>query len=304
MKIKTAILIAVLALPLLAQSKTPYFNQVIYYLLMSDVNGGKPDDYLLNDPAKIKTAKIKKMEVIKGKDYTVGPSGGEEKGIKEIDSRQVLEFDKNGNPVKFLNYSFANGGSLTELIITYNSNGEISGASYAQKDTTGKKVKVSGKFKFEFKSGRLTNITYENGPGEKRWTLDEKYELAYRADGTIEKISGWKGNDWPKVRLKGDYKGRVGVHESWDTYVYNYDQKDVINGLAVSNIMDGSEWTMNYEFDSKGSLLSITSSNEKYIDRMTFVPGKDGFPVSAKHVYQPDDETVLGSNYEFRYTKW
>jgi len=302
MKLKTAFLIAVLALPLFAQSKTPYFNHVIYYLLMSDVNGGKPDDYLLNDPAKIKAAKIKKMEVIKGKEYQISPSGGEEKGIKAINRRQVLEFDKNGNPVKFLQYSYSYGGSLTELIFTYNSNGEISGASYAQKDTTGKKIEVSGKFKFEFKSGKLTNITYENGPGEKRFTLDEKYELAYRADGTIEKITGGK-IDWPKTRLKGDYKGRVGVHEAWKTYVYNYDLNGVINGLAVFDILNDTEWTMNHEFDAKGNLLSITSSDEKYIDRMTFVPGKDGFPVSAKYVYQPDEKTVMGSNYEFRYTK-
>ena len=91
MKLKSFLFFAFFALPLLAQSSNQHINLTIYYLLLTDITGGKPDHHLLNDPAKVKAAKIREMEAIKGIGYALGSSVTEEKGIKAFDRREIIE---------------------------------------------------------------------------------------------------------------------------------------------------------------------------------------------------------------------
>lgn len=301
MKLKAFLLFAVFALPHLAQSNNQHVNSTIYYLLLSDISGGKPDHHLLNDPAKVKAAKIRKMEAIKGKEYAVGSSATDEKGIKAFDRREIIEFDKNGNPVKYSYYNYSWGGSFTEMIFTYNQNGDIAGASVSSKDTTGKKVTWSGKYKFKTESVRLTGITWEDDPGGKRSPLYDKYEFSYRSDGTLEKVFAGKNKI---LKIRCDEKGRVSVFISFNmSYLYNYDLKGVINAERYFDTDEETEWGMNYEFDPKGNLLSITSGDENNFEQKIYTPGKDGFPASARYIEQ-GNESRIGANLEFRYTKW
>lgn len=301
MKLKAFLFFAFFALPLLAQSSNQHINLTIYYLLLTDITGGKPDHHLLNDPAKVKAAKIREMEAIKGIGYALGSSVTEEKGIKAFDRREIIDFDKNGNPVKYSYYNYSWGGSFTEMITIYNPNGDITGATISYGDTTGKKVSWSGKYRFKTESGRVTGITYEDDPGSKRSPLYDKYEFSYRADGTLEKVFAGKNRT---IKMICDEKGRVSVFLSFNmSYLYNYDVKGTINGERYFNTSEETEWGMNYEFDSRGNLLSITSDDENNFEQKIYAPGNDGFPIEAKYIEQ-GHESRVGASMDFSYTKW
>ncbi|MCC6636441.1 MAG: hypothetical protein IT278_01795 [Ignavibacteriaceae bacterium] len=282
------------------QGKSDRLNSTIFYVLVADVTFNKPNYHLLINPAKIKSAKIKKMEVIQSLDYISDPSLPDIKGIESIDRREIVEYDKNGNPIKFSNYSYSWDGFLLDYTISYGQDGLISGVSMTSQDTTKKMINYSGKYMFAVNAGKLSTITYEDDPQFKGMGLPNSYNFVYRSDGSLEKITaGVDAHDF----ITCDEKGKVATLLLGSKKIrYHYDKNGVITKESVEDEY-GDKWEMTYKYDSKENLLSVKSNKDAFIfEEMTYSLAKDGFPSKAKLLYDTKSSR-RGVNFEFKYSK-
>lgn len=282
------------------QEKSDRLNSTIFYVLVADVTFNKPNYHLLINPAKIESAKIKKMEVIQSLNYISDPSLPEINGIESIAGRDILEFDNNGNPIKFSYYSYSWDGLLLDYIISYGQDGLISGVSMTSQDTTKKMINHSGKYIFKVDAGKLSTITYEDDPQFKGMGLPNSYNFVYRGDGSLEKITaGVDAHDF----IACDEKGRIATLLIGSTkYRYQYDKNGVITKESVEDEY-GDKWEMIYKYDSKGNLLTVKSNEDAFLfEEMTYSLAKDGFPSKAKLLYDTKSGR-RGVNYEFKYSK-
>lgn len=283
----------------LPQGKHDRMNANIFYLMVYDLTFSKPSYHILTDAAKMKAAGIKKMEVIKGWTYLVDPSIPDVKGIEGYERREIIEFDKNGNPAKYFEYTYSWEPVLLEATFTYDKEGAITATSIASKDTAGKVIYWAGKYKFNYKSGKLASINYEEDPEHKGRGDLNSYDFTYRIDGTLEKITA--GSEAREL-IKGDEKGRIGTILLYGmSYNYSYDANNRVTSESVKDEY-GDNWEMIYKYDAKGNLLSVKSSGDIVFEEMNYTVGKDGLPTKAKHLYDTKSSRE-GANFEFRYTK-
>lgn len=281
------------------QGKNPHFNSTVLYLMVYDHIFSATDFYTLIDPAKIKAAKIKKIEAIQSWDFTTDPSLPDA-GFEGIGRRDIFEFDKNGNPVKYLQYSFSFEGYLTEYQIEYDKAGFISAVTATGKDTTGKNIFYTEKYTFNFTDGKLTSISGKDPNDEAgRWGTGS-YNFIYRPDGSLEKITAGSAG---KELIYCDEKGRILQLKVFSqVYTYYYDKNGRVAKINYVESYNGDNWDWVYSYDAKGSLLSVKSTDEYTMEQKTYTPGKDGFPLKAKLKYETKS-SGRAVNYEFRYTK-
>ncbi len=291
------ILTSVVALP---QGKHDIMNRNLFYTLFYDVTG-KPEYHFLTDPAKIKGAKIKKMEVIKGWDYISDPSIPDVKGIQGFDSKQSIEFDNNGNPVSYSYHNYAfEGNSVDKLTLIYGKDGAITGAKVASSDSTGKQPYWSGEWVFKNDGGKLTSLSYKDDPNSGKRESYPVYNFSYRADGSLEKITSVAE---VKDLILCDEKGRVSTLKMYGAdYTFHYDKNGRITKESVRDEY-GEKWDMIYKYDAKGNLTSVESDDKAFtFKKMTYTLAKDGFPSKAKLLWDTSSSR-MGANYEFKYTK-
>lgn len=283
----------------LPQGKHDRMNANIFYLMVYDLTFSKPAYHIMTDAAKIKAAGVKKMEVTKGWTYIVDPSIPDVKGIEGYDRKDIIEFDKNGNPLKYSHYSYTWDPALLEATFTYDKEGAITATSIASKDTAGKVIYWAGKYKFNYKSGKLASVNYEEDPEHKGRGSLNSYDFTYRPDGTLEKIT--LGSEAMEL-IKGDEKGRIGTLLLYGmSYTYSYDANSRVTKESIKDDY-GDKWDMIYKYDAKGNLLSVKSSGDIVFEEMNYTVGKDGFPLKAKLKYETKS-SGRAVNYEFRYTK-
>ncbi len=292
------ILTSVVALP---QGKHDTMNRNIFYLLVEDFTFNKPGYHILTDAAKIKAAKVKKMEVIAGWEYISDPSIPDVKGIEGFDSKETLEFDNNGNPISYSLHGYAfEGNYVDKLIFVYGKEGAITGAKLVSTDSTGKNTNWSGEYVFKSEGGKLTSISYKDDPNGGKREAYPVYYFSYRADGSLEKINA--GSD-AIVLMTCDEKGRISTHDKLVIkFTFHYDKNGRITKESNQDEY-GEKWDMIYKYDAKGNLTSVESDDKGYtFNKMIYTLSKDGLPAKAKNLWDTRSSR-MGQNYEFRYTK-
>ncbi len=283
------------------QGKNEALNSTIFYVFITDVTFSKPSYHLLVDPAKIKAGKIKKREVIRSMEYLSDPSFPDVKGIESIDSREIVEYDKNGNPVKFSLYSYSWDGSLMDYSIKYDKDGSISEILVTSSDTTKKVINYTGKYQFRVIAGKITTINYDVDPQYKGMGLPNSYNFSYRSDGSLEKITA--GVDAHNF-ITCDEKGRISTMViGAQKYMYHYEKNGSISRESVVDEY-GEKWEMIYNYDAIGNLLSVKTNEDAFLFmEMSYTFGKEGFPAKAKLLFDTKSSRQ-GINYEFNYTKF
>jgi YD repeat-containing protein len=280
-------------------------NKNLFYLLVHDFSYNKPGYHLLIDPAKIKGAKVKKMEVIKGWEYISDPSIPDVNGIMGIDKKETLEFDNNGNPVSYSiqGYSF-DVNYIDKLSLIYGKDGANPGAKLASSDSTGSDTYWSGEWVFNNEGDRIASISYKDDPNSGKREEYPVYNFLYRADGSLEKITS-KSTSGAEVKelIICDEKGRISTLKMYDIdYTYLYDKNGRITKESNRDEY-GEKWEMIYKYDTKGNLTSVESDEKGYtFNKMTYTLSKDGLPAKAKNLWDTKSGR-MGQNYEFRYTK-
>lgn len=288
-----------LSFVILPQGKHDRMNANIFYLMVYDLTFSKPGYHIPTDAAKMKATGIKKMEVIEGWNYIVDPAIPDVQGIQGYNRREIIEFDKSGNPLKYFHYSYNWDPVLLEATFTYDKEGAITTTSIASKDTTGMVIYWAGKYKFNYKSGKLASVEFEKDPEQKGRDDFNSYDFTYRPDGTLEKITA--GSKSIEL-IKADEKGRIGTLLLYGmSFTYSYDADSRIIKESVKDEYD-ENWEMIYEYDAKGSLISVKAKSDHFFYEITYTLGQEGLPIKAKLLYDTKSSRE-GVNFEFGYTK-
>lgn len=296
---KFLILILLFTLPVLTQKQNDRMNANLFNLLVFDISFNRLPYHIISHPSKVKSLKIKSMEVIKGWNYISDLSIPDVKGIHGIDKKYLTVFGKDGNPVKFvLSESAWEMGTVQELTLAYNQRGLISGAEISSKDTTGK-LNWQGEYTFTFDGDKSTSIKYVDKPGSPKREIFTNYSLKYGQNGLLTEII----NDGEMERLmEFDSTERMTTLRGYSRVTgFFYDEKDRIIKETVT--FDGEGWDLVYKYDTKGNLLSVKSSDDYFFEEMIYTSGSDGLPVKAIFKYDTKSSRE-GVNFEFRYTKY
>lgn len=296
---KFLFLLLLFTLPVLTQKQNERMNANLFTLLVFDISFNRLPYHIIPEPSKIKSLKIKSMEVIKGWNYISDLSMPDVKGIHGIDKKYLTVFGKEGNPVKFvMSESAWEMGTVQELTFAYNQSGLISGAAINSKDTTGK-LNWQGEYTFTFDGDKITSVKYVDKPGSPKREIFANYSLKYGKNGLLTDIM----NDSEKERImEFDLKERMITLNGYNRVIsFVYDDNDRIIKESVTS--DGEGWDLFYKYDAKGNLLSVKSSDDYFFEEMTYTSGSDGLPVKAIFKYDTKSSRE-GVNFEFRYTKW
>jgi hypothetical protein len=304
MKLKTALFITISSLSIFAQSQTAWLNANLFYALQVRVTNRYLHYHTPVDFQKYNLEKIKSFEEISGRSNTDENSNFDKSltGIHYFYNRRIIDFDQNGNPVKFFYFYYDRDEGKTtfyEMTFLYDGSGLMSGATIYLKDTTGK-VDWGRELLFTINADKVTTIRSKNIMTVPDWLPDVNYQVIYRKNGSIEQIT----DSGHPLSFSFDEKDRmISMSLIPSVYSYAFTKEGKIATITETPMFE-DPITTKFNYDKNGALLSAGWGDQNISKIIDYRNGPDGLPLTAREVIMMSGYIEDITNYEYRYTKW